>query len=79
MDRKMMQRIILIILALVMVLSIVAPVVMASEVEEETTETTEAVVRGEFECGDDMTWSYEDGTLTISGSGEMDDYEEDAP
>ena len=76
MDRKMMQRIILIILALVMVLSIVAPVVMASEVEEET---TEAIVRGEFECGDDLTWNYEDGTLTISGSGDMDDYEEDAP
>ena len=76
MNRKVMQRIILIILALVMVLSIVAPVVMAAETEEET---TGAVVRGEFECGDDMTWSFEDGTLTISGTGEMDDYEEDAP
>ena len=76
MDRKMMQRIIVIILALVMVLSVVAPVVMATETEAET---TEAVVRGEFECGDDMTWNYEDGTLTIAGSGEMDDYEEDAP
>ena len=85
MDRKMMQRIILIILALVMVLSIIAPVVMATETEAETTEateiveTTEAIVRGEFECGDDMSWSFADGTLTISGSGEMDDYEEDAP
>ena len=74
MDRKIMQRIILIILALVMLLSIVAPVVMATEAE-----TTEAVVRGEFECGDDLIWSYADGTLTISGTGEMDDYEEDAP
>ena len=74
MDRKTMQRIILIILALVMVLSIIAPVVMAADVE-----TTEAVVRGEFECGDDLTWNFGDGILTISGSGEMDDYEEDAP
>ena len=79
MDRKMMQRIILVILALVMVLSIIAPVVMATETGAETTETTGAIVRGEFECGDDMTWNYEEGTLTISGSGEMDDYEEDAP
>ena len=74
MDRKTMQRIILIILALVMVLSIVAPVVMAAD-----TETTEAPVRGEFECGDDLTWNYGDGTLTISGSGAMDDYEEEGP
>ena len=77
MDRKTMQRIIVIILAAVLLLSIVAPVVMATEAE--TTETTEAKIRGEFECGDDLVWSYKDGTLTISGTGEMDDYEEDAP
>ena len=74
MDRKTMQRIIVIILAAVLLLSIVAPVVMATDVE-----TTEAKVRGEFECGDDLVWSFADGTLTISGSGAMDDYEGDAP
>ena len=80
MDRKMMQRIIVIILAAVLLLSIVAPVVMATEAETtEATEVTEVKIRGEFECGDDLVWSYEDGTLTISGTGEMDDYEEDAP
>lgn len=83
MDRKTMQRIIVIILALVMLLSVIAPVVMATDAEAtdatETLETTEAVVRGEFECGDDMTWSFQDGTLTISGSGEMDDYDGEAP
>lgn len=77
MDRKTMQRIIVIILALVMLLSVIAPVVMATEAE--TTEVTEPKVRDEFECGDDLIWSYKDGTLTISGTGEMDDYEEDAP
>ena len=77
MDRKMMQRIIVIILALVMLLSVIAPVVMATDTE--TTAATEAKVRSEFECGDDLTWSYKDGTLTISGSGAMDDYEDEAP
>ena len=77
MDRKTMQRIIVIVLALVMLLSVIAPVVMATEAE--TTEATEAKVRGEFECGDDLTWSFSDGTLTITGTGKMDDYEGDAP
>ena len=84
MDRKTMQRIIVIILAAVLLLSIVAPVVMATDVETEATieaitEATEAKVRGEFECGDDLVWNFTDGTLTISGSGAMDDYEGDAP
>ena len=30
-------------------------------------------------CGEDMTWVYEEGLLTIEGSGLMDDFEEDAP
>ena len=80
MDRKTIQRIIVIILAAVMLLSVIAPVVMATEAETtEATAATEEKVRGEFECGDDLTWSYADGTLTISGTGEMDDYEADAP
>ena len=83
MDRKMMQRIILIALALVMLLSVIAPAVMATDTEAtETTAATaatEAKTRGEFECGDDLVWSYADGKLTISGSGAMDDYKGDAP
>ena len=32
------------------------------------------------QCGEDMEWSYDNGTLTISGSGDMDDYPDgDAP
>lgn len=47
----------------------------------ETTEATEQTkpVRGEFECGDDLVWNYDDGVLTIRGSGAMDDYETEAP
>ena len=30
-------------------------------------------------CGDNLTWSYSDGTLTISGTGAMDDYLEGPP
>lgn len=46
------------------------------------TETTEAeeIIRAPEQCGDDLTWSYSGGTLTISGSGEMDSYADtDAP
>lgn len=77
----MMKQFFAVFLALVLMLGAV-PVAMATETEAaETTAATEATkpVRGEFECGDDMVWAYEDGVLTITGSGEMDDYEEDAP
>lgn len=30
-------------------------------------------------CGDGLSWFFEDGVLTISGSGEMDDFEKGAP
>lgn len=46
------------------------------------TETTEAemIFYETNQCGADLTWSYDGGTLTISGSGEMDDYPDgDAP
>ena len=44
------------------------------------TETTEAVIREPGYCGEDMTWSYDGGVLTISGNGEMDHYADgDAP
>lgn len=31
------------------------------------------------ECGADMSWNYSDGTLTIAGSGAMDDFTDKAP
>ena len=48
----------------------------------ETTEVTEEAVslRTANQCGEDLTWSFDAGTLTISGSGAMDDYSDtDAP
>lgn len=45
------------------------------------TETTEpsAPVREPGYCGEAITWEYEDGVLTISGTGEMDDFPDGAP
>ena len=45
------------------------------------TETTEpsVPVREPGQCGETMTWKYEDGVLTISGNGRMDDFPESAP
>lgn len=36
---------------------------------------TVSAVSGSGKCGANLTWSYSDGTLTISGSGEMYDYQ----
>ena len=69
----MNKRILTFVLAFVLVLGLV-PGAFATEATEET-----KPVRGEFECGDDMVWAYDDGVLTITGSGRMDDYEADAP
>ena len=55
--------------------------VSACLVPAAATETTEATVpvREPGQCGDTMTWEYEDGVLTISGTGSMDDFPEGAP
>lgn len=77
----MKLRILSVFLTLLLVIGMV-PMAMATENESaETAAATEETkpVRGEFECGDDLTWAYEDGVLTITGTGEMDDYEGDAP
>ena len=56
-----------------------------TEAATEATETTEAAAeeateptRAPDECGDGLTWTYKSGTLTVSGSGAMDDYAEGA-
>lgn len=69
----MNQRLILILLALCLVLTFVP---MASATE--TTAPTE-VTRAPDECGENLKWEYDDGTLTITGEGEMDDFENGAP
>ena len=73
----MKARILSVFLAVMLVFAMI-PGVAATEVTEETTEAT-TPVRGERECGDDLTWRYADGVLTIEGSGEMDDYADAAP
>lgn len=46
--------------------------------DEETETETEPVIREPGQCGEDLYWSFADGVLTITGSGEMDDFEEGA-
>ncbi|MBO5129115.1 MAG: leucine-rich repeat domain-containing protein [Oscillospiraceae bacterium] len=64
----MKRRMILYILALSILASLALPAA--------ATEVATEVVREPGYCGEDMTWSFEDGTLTIAGAGEMDDYED---
>lgn len=52
---------------------------MAALAAETETTGAEAVAREPGSCGDGLTWTYAGGTLTISGSGEMDDYITAAP
>lgn len=43
------------------------------------TDVTELPERAENQCGEDMTWEFSGGTLTVTGSGAMDDFESEAP
>lgn len=72
----MKKRILLFVLTLSMLLTL-SPAAFAAEAEE----TTGPAVREPGQCGETMYWSFDDytGTLTITGSGDMDDFEEAAP
>ena len=72
-----MKKIVCLLLSVILILSLFAATVSADEPEAETTETT-TPVREPGQCGEDLYWSFADGTLTISGSGEMDDFEDGA-
>ena len=65
-----MKRILLVFLLLSLVLTMLPLGVLAEE--------TEAVTREPGMCGENLHWSFNSGTLTISGSGDMDDFEEGA-
>lgn len=69
-----MKRIILSLLALALLVSF-APGVDATQPEDAVPETTEPA-RAADECGEGITWKFEEGVLTIRGDGEMDDFEE---
>lgn len=73
----MIRRLAAWILALLLVCSLAVQVFAAETTETEQTETE--APREPGQCGDNMSWSYGDGVLTITGEGEMDDFEEDAP
>lgn len=73
----MKKRILLNILIICMLVTALAPAAAATEVTE-AAEATEAV-RAADECGEGITWAYSEGVLTISGDGEMDDFDTEAP
>ena len=68
--------------AIFMLLCLLLTVLPLGAFATETTEAAEETVsvRAANQCGEDLTWSYSAGTLTISGTGAMDDYPDgDAP
>lgn len=78
-----MKKLFVYILTAVMLLSVLAPAALAAETEETAPETTEAAEETEparrpsreeqatsGTCGS-LNWKFENGTLTVSGSGEM--------
>ncbi|MBQ8835317.1 MAG: leucine-rich repeat domain-containing protein [Oscillospiraceae bacterium] len=81
-----MKRLFAYLAAVCLVLSVV-PMAFAEETEPEGVISSEAAVaeepteetRPENACGDELTWEFKDGTLTITGSGPMDDFSEGAP
>lgn len=50
----------------------------ATEPSADPTEPSEPS-RAPDQCGESMTWKYEDGILTVTGTGAMDDFPEGAP
>lgn len=71
-----MKRLLLFVLTLCLLVSLV-PAAFATETEE-TTEATQET-RPTDKCGESLTWSFYEGTLTVTGTGEMDDMSGGAP
>lgn len=70
-----MKRMTAVVLLMCLLLTALPVGVFATETAEE-----DISIREPGQCGEDLTWSYDSGTLTISGSGAMDDYPDgDAP
>lgn len=67
-----MKKLLTVLLVLCLLSALAVPV-FATETAEPTT------VPVDNTCGENMTWEYADGVLTITGSGSMDDFEEEAP
>ena len=58
------------------VLSLILTILPFGVLATEKAETEPVVVREPGMCGENLRWNYADGTLIISGSGEMDGFEE---
>ena len=69
----MMKKLLSLMLALCLCMSMALPVFATEDVEEND------AVQVDNTCGDDMTWEYSEGTLTITGTGAMDDFSDEAP
>lgn len=70
------RQILALLLAAVCLAGLILPV-LATETDE-TTEAT-APIRDPGQCGENVYWTYAGGTLTLTGSGAMDDFPEGAP
>ena len=70
----MKKRWMICLLALCLLVSGLSGAVLATETTEAT--EPEKVVRAADECGEGIKWQYEDGVLTITGKGKMDDFSE---
>lgn len=66
------------VVSLLLLLSLVLALAPGAAATETGTEETTSV-REPGHCGENMTWAYEEGVLTVTGEGAMDDFEEDAP
>lgn len=66
------------VVSLLLLLSLVLALAPGAAATETGTEET-TPVREPGQCGENMTWAYEEGVLTVTGEGAMDDFEEDAP
>lgn len=60
-------------------LAVLSALLMALPVEVDATQTEPRTARAADECGDGITWSLDADTLTITGSGAMDDFSEQTP
>ena len=66
------------VVSLLLLLSLVLALAPGAAATETGTEET-TPVREPGQCGENMAWAYEEGVLTVTGEGAMDDFEEDAP
>lgn len=73
-----MNRFVTILTTLALLMGLATPV-FATETTQPTQAMEETASRPENACGENLTWSYASGKLTITGSGDMDSFSGGAP